>query len=78
MRTTNTILALAVRQALTGGLLLCGMSSVAFADAFNAGDLIVSSTTYAGTSATVTVGQSLSVGTAVADGSATAVPTDKD
>lgn len=64
----NSALCIAVRAALSGGIVFAATSS-AFADAFQAGNLIVSSTYYAGDASTVTIGQALpGGGTAIGNG----------
>jgi hypothetical protein len=65
----NSALRIAIRTALSGSLVLVVAPSSAFADAFQAGNLIVSSTYYAGDASTVTIGQALpGGGTAVGNG----------
>src|SRR5690348_13707012 len=65
----NSALRIAIRAALSGSLVFAATSSSAFADVFQAGNLIVSSTYYAGNASTVTIGQALpGGGTAVGNG----------
>jgi len=78
MRSNHTILSRAIRTALTGSLLLAGVSSTAFAVdtsvlpsdlinsgpiTFNTGDLVVTSSIYEGTNTAITPGTTLLSGT---------------
>jgi len=59
MQTRNITLSRAIRTALTGGLLLTGLTSTAFADnslVFNPGDLVVTSSQYDGTANAIVPG----------------------
>lgn len=59
----NSALRIAIRAALSGSFVFVVAPSSAFADAFQAGNIIFSETDYVGTASTVTVGQALSGGT---------------